>query len=552
MPPSGSTCDASTLGQLVYSSNVINICEGSFTSALAAATPISPQNPASSCAAIQSAQLPAGYYYIGTVASNSLTYCVNGFPIPSQILVNGVPAMYFPFDATSGVQDVMGNTVTMYSTVTVSGNIGRAGNAAYFDGSGSYLTVDSLSSAFWASAYTVGVWVNFYQTNRGSVTQAVFSFGPGTSLQGLHISERNGGTYFGFYVSDCFSNWNIRQSVWVHVVFSYDGANTRSIYVNGVLRLRCVVLNAAFIVGNSGPSFIGKNSFDNNVLYGLLDDLVVYDRALTDTAVNTLFNSYGISNLGSTTTCAGVNTLAWPPGTYTLSGENSGSPAYCYNGRASYLPPFSTIGYPYAYYPMDANPLDAFNVLDGSLFAGSQTVQTACRVNNCLNFNGATSYVFNNIPNTFVRGATTIAFWGRLSQLKSSFNGFFGHGTAACTNNICFHIMERSTRPYYGFFSNDYEAASTTLAINTWYHFVWTHDGVGGRSIYLNGVLQSLTPGGTIGAYTGSGSFSMGNLLWMSSPFSYLNGFLDDVIFWSSVLTPAQISTLYNSYTGVT
>ncbi len=54
-----------------------------------------------------------------------------------------------------------------------------------------------------------------------------------------------------------------------------------------------------FLVGNSGPTFLGKNSFDNNVLYGLLDDLVVYDRVLTDTAVSTLFTSYGISNLGS-------------------------------------------------------------------------------------------------------------------------------------------------------------------------------------------------------------------------------------------------------------
>ncbi|MCX7727959.1 MAG: T9SS type A sorting domain-containing protein [Bacteroidia bacterium] len=91
---------------------------------------------------------------------------------------------------------------------------------------------------------------------------------------------------------------------------------------------------------------------------------------------------------------------------------------------------------------------------------------------------------------------------------------------------------------------------NTTLSTNVWYHVVATYDETTGNArIYLNGNLEgtiSVSPASPI-AYT-NGFFSIGNI--PSGIGS--NGFygqIDNVLYYSRVLTPAEITQIYNTVT---
>jgi hypothetical protein len=69
---------------------------------------------------------------------------------------------------------------------------------------------------------------------------------------------------------------------WTHLTAMYDGARIR-LYVNGVLvRTGSRVGN---ITATTGPLSIGGNQAFGQYFAGLIDDLRIYDRALTDAEV---------------------------------------------------------------------------------------------------------------------------------------------------------------------------------------------------------------------------------------------------------------------------
>jgi hypothetical protein len=72
---------------------------------------------------------------------------------------------------------------------------------------------------------------------------------------------------------------------WSHVAVTYDGANQR-LYVNGV-QVASRAQTGSMALGN-GPLRIGGNgSWATEFFQGLIDDVRVYNRALTATEIAT-------------------------------------------------------------------------------------------------------------------------------------------------------------------------------------------------------------------------------------------------------------------------
>ena len=101
----------------------------------------------------------------------------------------------------------------------------------------------------------------------------------------------------------------------------------------------------------------------------------------------------------------------------------------------------------------------------------------------------------------------------------------------------------------------DYKENTTTdfLAVNTWYHIVYTKTGTTSH-FYINGVDKTLTANlSTGGLNTGAGTFRLGSYNGGSGGVGnrQMDGVIDEVGIWSRVLTQEEVTTLYNGGAGI-
>ena len=94
-----------------------------------------------------------------------------------------------------------------------------------------------------------------------------------------------------------------------------------------------------------------------------------------------------------------------------------------------------------------------------------------------------------------------------------------------------------------------YASGNTTLSLNTWYHVGITYDGNGlsGINIYINGIVQTLSSGGS-GTYV-----SMSNTNQSVEIGKYITrevlGKVDEVAIFNSELSQGDITAIYGSST---
>jgi hypothetical protein len=149
----------------------------------------------------------------------------------------------------------------------------------------------------------------------------------------------------------------------------------------------------------------------------------------------------------------------------------------------------------------------------------------------------------------------TVSLWFRCTNISTeqtlmmiprgtgSFTTYYGAGVFQPTNN---------TKAYYytqNGGSTTFCFGTTTIAANTWYHYVATHDGVSTLAqVWINGrpdctpsghtVTTATTParGPAIGRYN-DGSFTNASF----------NGNIQNVQIWNRVLRPDEIVSIYTN-----
>ena len=88
---------------------------------------------------------------------------------------------------------------------------------------------------------------------------------------------------------------------------------------------------------------------------------------------------------------------------------------------------------------------------------------------------------------------------------------------------------------------------SSSLAIDTWHHAVFTYDGsntIGGLKLYINSILDNNTNGtsGTITTMTSTDSLKIGAY----TSGQYFDGHISNASIWNTELTSAQVTEIYN------
>jgi hypothetical protein len=166
---------------------------------------------------------------------------------------------------------------------------GRFGGALSFDGVNDWVTVNDTAALDLTTAMTLEAWV------RPSALAA---------WRTVLMKERTGGLAYTLYGSDAASRMEgylavgsaevglpstaaLALNTWTHLAFTYDGATMR-VFVNGTQVATRTQTGA--MATSTGALRIGGNSVWGEYFQGLIDEVRIYNRALTQAEIQTDMN----------------------------------------------------------------------------------------------------------------------------------------------------------------------------------------------------------------------------------------------------------------------
>ena len=198
----------------------------------------------------------------------------------------------YSFDAGSGtvLTDVSGKG----NNGTISGatwtSAGKSGGALTFDGVNDLVTIADASSLDLTNGMTLEAWVR--PTATGSWRTVLTKEQPGNLVYGLFsdsdTAQSAGIVSVGPLQDIVRATSAPAASAWAHLATTYDGASQR-IYVNGALVASRPLTGS--MPNSTGPLQLGGNTIWAEWFQGQIDDVRVYNRALSASELQTDMNT---------------------------------------------------------------------------------------------------------------------------------------------------------------------------------------------------------------------------------------------------------------------
>ena len=404
----------------------------------------------------------------------------------------------------------LNNHGTLQNNSSVNWVAGKDGKAISLPGSlNRFATVRHQSSLSLSNAITISAWIRPNDVHLRRIISK-------TNPNGFEFGTTSGGKIeFIFNRSSAGSTYRLTSATsfpadgntWMHVAATFDG-RTSTIYINGRKDVS-MTYDPVAIGTNSSDLFIGALTGGGNRWNGLMDDLRLYNRVLTETEVAKLAqNQFQLQ-----TRDLGANLM----GHWRLD-ENGGNRLTDHSGQGNHgtIQNISSVGW--------VNGKEGL----GLFLPGTLNRFATAPHRESLNINAA----------------LTISAWIRPSDThtrriisKTSPNGF-ELGTSS-TGQVEFAFNTSSAGQTYRLRSRSSYAADG----NTWTHVAATFDGT--KSIlYINGVEDtrmnySPTNIGTNTSELYLGALQGGNNRWF--------GALDDIRLYNTDLAPSEVLALFSS-----
>ncbi|MHC4125068.1 MAG: LamG domain-containing protein, partial [Planctomycetota bacterium] len=209
--------------------------------------------------------------------------------------------MFDEGEGTTAYDSVGNNNGTLVGDPCwVSGKIGP--HALEFDGAGDYVDLGDLDSIVGSQPFTITGWV--YPETVGGSNKGVLTKASGTNSNQTQILMRinSAGKLQGLFSdgviigNDIISDEIIPSDSWSLLVFSWDGTtgpDGMKLYINETLD-NTGQSTCSSIFNIDYPAFIGAYSNQGSALNyfdGAIDDVRIYNRALSDTEVEQLYQA---------------------------------------------------------------------------------------------------------------------------------------------------------------------------------------------------------------------------------------------------------------------
>ncbi|PLX21402.1 hypothetical protein C0584_02715 [Candidatus Parcubacteria bacterium] len=417
---------------------------------------------------------------------------------------------------TSGAIDSSGNgnNGTYYGNASTTG--GRFGNGAIFNGAGDYILATGTEVNSELQELTISLWVKPAEddtridllSRHGGITPASNS-GWGlyrdASTNKINWSCAEVGDWHSI-----LSSSEVSSGSWTHItgVFSSSG-NFQKLYVNGIEEASVDNANWDIYYSAANNLSIGRNADGTYNVKGKIDDVRIYNRALSPGEVEDLYQ--------------------WAPGpvVHLKMDEKQGTTAYDSSGYGNN----GTLSID----PEDLSHWTRGKYGGGLRFEGDYQDDSV---------NVGSADIFDNM------GQMTVGFWvkedqfntfdtfvGKSYDSSNVFNGWaFQNGGVLAYERFRFHVDYSTTNLLV-------ETPQNTVTPGEWQYLTLTWDGTAdsdGAVIYINGIKSS--NGGTdgVGSRVDDSTYNLG----VGSLVTYsreLEGVIDDVKIYNYIRTQKQI-----------
>ena len=275
-----------------------------------------------------------GFYGIGTINSDvddiamwnrilsdqEITALYTSTPvaqnIPSYVPTNGLVG-YWPFNGNANDESGNGNHGTVNGATLSADRNGKANSSYSFDGNSNYINVKN-SQSLNNSSTAISGWYNLNSLPYSDGYDAKAVIGKWWQYPSVCDSNFNAylicinkpqneanpilGAATPFYAGNqYYSKTNIKTNQWYHFVFIHDSKTGSKLYVNGNLE------NSNNLAGQICNSINDVNigaDINNGSLWrffnGQLDDIAIYNRALTEQEITALYSGTPATGLAST------------------------------------------------------------------------------------------------------------------------------------------------------------------------------------------------------------------------------------------------------------
>jgi hypothetical protein len=228
----------------------------------------------------------------GTTSSNIGNFHTN---TAEQIIAE------YTFDNT--LNNVNGNTPfdTKTGMFYVPNRFGATDKALYINGTGTSATIPDLPVN--NSSRSISIWIRPTQVNNDNV---IFTYGTGSGNFAYGASF-NSTTMFNFsYITNLSYATSTVVNNWKHMVYTYEqSTGVAKIYIDGVLKNSGTF--SAWSTGNYGVFYLGSLFGSGSEYKGYVDDLKIYNYAISAADVTALFTSTTLATSENTNTTKDIS-----------------------------------------------------------------------------------------------------------------------------------------------------------------------------------------------------------------------------------------------------
>ena len=236
--------------------------------------------------------------------------------VPNYVPTNGLVG-WWPFNGNANDESGNGNNGTVNGATLSIDRFGQSNKAYDFNGTSNFIQMAPISALNNLSELTISTWVKIEGQNTNTncnlgCTQFIVNRGADFSSNNLRLGYGQGNQKFGTGISNSNSvfstqTFSIPFQNWINVVW-VKTTTQQQMFINGQLSNSTTF--SGLVPASSDVVYFGYNPVSAFPYYlnGKLDDIGIWDRALTQQEITDLFNAVNCAN--NTTITPQTNSLS--------------------------------------------------------------------------------------------------------------------------------------------------------------------------------------------------------------------------------------------------
>ncbi len=429
-------------------------------------------------------------------------------------LKNGLVACY-PFNASANDESGNGNNGTVNGATLTTDRYGKANSAYNFDGISDFIEISP--SKLQTTEFSYSLWVKPSSIPAEGIAYFLFSVGSESGDQDLTLNKSyanandgfTGGGYLGIGETVfCQKGASPNVNQWYHLVFVRE-TNVYKVYLDG--NLMCTtstVTKPPFYGTGIVAATIGSRRNQSQFAHCVLDDISLYNRAITSEEVTALYQT------------------TKSPATVDLK-----------KGLV-------------ACYPFNGNAKDETgNGNNGTVNGAALTTDRLGKANSAYSFNGISDFIEINSTNLQTT-EFSYSLWVKPSLMPTPSSPYILFSVGSDGGDQDVSLNEGDIYETSGFTGAGYTILGdfvychqgTNVNLNQWYHIVFVRE-TNAYKLYVDGYLKCVTSVADKPSYgTEAVAATIGCRRNQSQ---FANCVLDDISLYNRPLSSQEVTTLF-------